>query len=46
MRFLKEHPLLSQIHPTHLDELQRVSQEVTLKKGEFLFHLFCKNRNG
>lgn len=38
MRFLKEHPLLSQIHPTHLDELQRVSQEVTLKKGEFLFH--------
>ena len=27
MRFLKEHPLLSQIHPTHLDELQRVSQE-------------------
>lgn len=38
MIHLKEHLLLSHIHPKHLDELRRNSQEITLKKGEILFH--------
>ncbi len=34
---LKQHPLLAHIHPTNLEELQRVCQELNLKKGETLF---------
>ena len=34
---LKQHSLLAYIHPTNLEQLERVSQEITLKKGETLF---------
>ena len=34
---LKQHSLLAYIHPTNLEQLERVSQAITLKKGETLF---------
>ena len=34
---LKQHSLLAYIHPTNLQQLERVSQAITLKKGESLF---------
>ena len=34
---LKQHSLLAYIHPTNLQQLERVSQAITLKKGETLF---------
>lgn len=34
---LKQHPLLTNIHPTYFKHLEEVSQEITFKKGETLF---------
>lgn len=34
---LKQHPLITYIHPMNLEQLDRVCQEITFKKGETLF---------
>lgn len=34
---LKQHPLITYIHPMNLAQLDRVCQEITFKKGETLF---------